>query len=438
MADKAQKEKEKGNAAFKAGDYPSAIGHYTAAVLADPKDHTYPLNRAAAYLKLGKFEDAERDCTKVLNLSPKNVKAYFRRGQANVGQSRFIEARRDFTEALKLEPDNKTTKEELRKIAERIETDKRKKSDLRQVDPISKTAPESTPAPKRRRVPIAIVDPSAYSSTETTARTERKGAPIEAVKPSSSGFDIQEVASRTLKDSDAAATASGLGDPPTPQTPPATSPSSKAASFTKAKEFREAKITKVGGGIFRASGQHTIFPTRTVGSPSPTSSPDPAVKPENGESFAPVEELLSSIETPPQEKATALSGSSEDPNPSTPATLFDLIRAWRSILTSVERWKLLQTIAPSKIPSFFKTSLETTFLVSILEVFLVVLSSQPTPDDTHSVRDYMDNLSKVARFPTLVMFLSGKEKAIAREVWRKLGSQDKAPGAWNVLGSLRS
>ena len=97
-----------------------------------------------------------------------------------------------------------------------------------------------------------------------------------------------------------------------------------------------------------------------------------------------------------------------------------------------------QTIAPSKIPSFFKTSLETTFLVSILEVFLVVLSSQPTPDDTHSVRDYMDNLAKVARFPTLVMFLSGKEKAIAREVWRKLGSQDKAPGAWNVLGSLRS
>lgn len=32
----------------------------------------------------------------------------------------------DFTEALKLEPDNKTTKEELRKIAERIETEKRR------------------------------------------------------------------------------------------------------------------------------------------------------------------------------------------------------------------------------------------------------------------------------------------------------------------------
>ena len=44
----------KGNAAFKAGDYPTAIGHYTAAFIADPANATYPLNRAAAYLKLGK------------------------------------------------------------------------------------------------------------------------------------------------------------------------------------------------------------------------------------------------------------------------------------------------------------------------------------------------------------------------------------------------
>ena len=43
-----------GNAAFKAGDFPTAIGHYTSAFIADPSNATYPLNRAAAYLKLGK------------------------------------------------------------------------------------------------------------------------------------------------------------------------------------------------------------------------------------------------------------------------------------------------------------------------------------------------------------------------------------------------
>lgn len=91
-----------GNAAFKAADYPTAIGHYTDAILADSSDHTFFLNRAAAYLKLGKYvhsqstqkllhaaewmflrsKDAERDCTKVLASNPNNVKALFRRGQA--------------------------------------------------------------------------------------------------------------------------------------------------------------------------------------------------------------------------------------------------------------------------------------------------------------------------------------------------------------------
>ena len=45
----------KGNAAFKSSDYPTAIGHYTDAILADSSDHTFFLNRAAAYLKLNKY-----------------------------------------------------------------------------------------------------------------------------------------------------------------------------------------------------------------------------------------------------------------------------------------------------------------------------------------------------------------------------------------------
>ncbi|EPQ54687.1 TPR-like protein, partial [Gloeophyllum trabeum ATCC 11539] len=81
-----------GNAAFKSGDYPAAIGHYTSAIIADNKDPTFPLNRAAAYLKLGKNEDAERDCSTVLGLSAKNAKAYFRRGQARLGLEKYAEA----------------------------------------------------------------------------------------------------------------------------------------------------------------------------------------------------------------------------------------------------------------------------------------------------------------------------------------------------------
>ncbi|KZT64243.1 TPR-like protein, partial [Daedalea quercina L-15889] len=82
-----------GNAAFKAGDYPAAVGHYSAAIVADPANATYPLNRAAAYLKLGKNGDVERDCERVLILDKNNVKAMFRRGQARVALQRLNEAK---------------------------------------------------------------------------------------------------------------------------------------------------------------------------------------------------------------------------------------------------------------------------------------------------------------------------------------------------------
>jgi hypothetical protein len=202
--------------------------------------------------------------------------------------------------------------------------------------------PECNPTPKRRRVPISIVD-SPTSPKESASQTEQKGAPIESVASSSSGFDIQEVSSRSFKDGDAAAatTTPGVDKQPSPQTPPTTSSSSKAASFAQAKQAREAKITKVGGGIFRASGQHTIFPTRDVTPSSPTPSSDPVAKKENEDSsHVPVEEEPLPLNGAQHQPVS--SGDNEDLDPSAPATLFDLIRAWRSMLTSVERWKLLQ------------------------------------------------------------------------------------------------
>jgi hypothetical protein len=55
-----------GNAAFKAGDYPAAIGHYTRALLADGSGGTFALSRAAAYLKLGKCGAFSALCLRVL------------------------------------------------------------------------------------------------------------------------------------------------------------------------------------------------------------------------------------------------------------------------------------------------------------------------------------------------------------------------------------
>ncbi|KAJ9159117.1 hypothetical protein P3X46_024643 [Hevea brasiliensis] len=99
--------KEKGNAAFKGKQWNKAANYYTEAIKLNGKNATYYCNRAAAYLELGCFQQAEEDCSKAISLDKKNVKAYLRRGTARESLVRYQEAARDFESALVLEPHNK-------------------------------------------------------------------------------------------------------------------------------------------------------------------------------------------------------------------------------------------------------------------------------------------------------------------------------------------
>ncbi|CAH8355853.1 unnamed protein product [Eruca vesicaria subsp. sativa] len=99
--------KEKGNQAFKEKQWQKAIGLYSEAIKLNDKNGTYYSNRAAAYLELGSFRQAEADCTKALTLDKKNIKAYLRRGTAREMLGNFKEAIDDFSYALVLEPNNK-------------------------------------------------------------------------------------------------------------------------------------------------------------------------------------------------------------------------------------------------------------------------------------------------------------------------------------------
>ncbi|KAL6001642.1 Translocon at the outer membrane of chloroplasts 64 [Asimina triloba] len=100
--------KEKGNNAFKEKQMQKAIGFYTEAIKLNGKNATYYSNRAAAYLELGSFVQAEADCTSAIGLDKKNVKAYLRRGTAREMLGYYKEAIEDFRHALVLEPTNKT------------------------------------------------------------------------------------------------------------------------------------------------------------------------------------------------------------------------------------------------------------------------------------------------------------------------------------------
>lgn len=91
--ERGERAKERGNDAFKRQDYVGAVGCYTEAILADPENHVYFLNRSMAYMKLNKFEDAERDASASLRLGGDNAKAYFRRGSARKRLSRWVDAK---------------------------------------------------------------------------------------------------------------------------------------------------------------------------------------------------------------------------------------------------------------------------------------------------------------------------------------------------------
>ncbi|KAF2309121.1 hypothetical protein GH714_000665 [Hevea brasiliensis] len=115
----AEMAKEKGNQAFKDKQWQKAIGYYTEAIKLNGKNATYYSNRAAAYLELGSFVQAEGDCTEAISLDKKNVKAYLRRGTAREMIGYYKEAIEDFKYALVLEPTNKRaalSAERLRKL----------------------------------------------------------------------------------------------------------------------------------------------------------------------------------------------------------------------------------------------------------------------------------------------------------------------------------
>ncbi|KAI9218506.1 hypothetical protein BC828DRAFT_388416 [Blastocladiella britannica] len=142
-------EKETGNVYFRKAKYGKAHAHYSRAMNLDPASAVYPLNRAAALLKLGRAADAARDCTTALAADPRSVKAYFRRAQAHVALEDVSAAVADLRAAKVLEPTNREVTAELLKL-----------------DPPVKQAPAAPlQPPKRRRLVIREYESAAVVET---------------------------------------------------------------------------------------------------------------------------------------------------------------------------------------------------------------------------------------------------------------------------------
>jgi stress-induced-phosphoprotein 1 len=85
--------RERGNELFKKGDFSSAIREYNEAIARNDKDAKNYSNRAACYMKLMAFPEADKDVDKALELDPNFVKAYIRKAA-------ILYAKRDFMKAI--------------------------------------------------------------------------------------------------------------------------------------------------------------------------------------------------------------------------------------------------------------------------------------------------------------------------------------------------
>jgi tetratricopeptide (TPR) repeat protein len=112
--------KEKGNIAFKNGDWDEAYKCYTRAIKQTREDTAekavYYKNRAAVHLKKNEYREARDDCTAALDIVANDPKALFRRCQALEAMEKFEEAYRDAREIHTLHPGNKAIQPVLERL----------------------------------------------------------------------------------------------------------------------------------------------------------------------------------------------------------------------------------------------------------------------------------------------------------------------------------
>ena len=100
---KTEKLKKEGNDLFSAGQYSEAIEKFGECLLLDQLNKTYNqtilFNRASAYIKVNKLDEAVKDLDQAILMNSNYVKAYLKRGEIQLSLERYEEAVRDFSQA---------------------------------------------------------------------------------------------------------------------------------------------------------------------------------------------------------------------------------------------------------------------------------------------------------------------------------------------------
>lgn len=401
--EKALAHKQKGNEAFAKKDWASAVGLYTAAHYADATEPTYPLNRAMAYIKLGKFTDAERDCTTALSLSPNNVKALYRRATARVGADRLELAITDFEDVLRLDPKNTEAKAGLARARQEMEkkaASRREPIDLRVSRQKLDSAHQSS---------SSYIEPATLR--ESTASNESSSS-VEAARKF-----LQQVG---MSDPDGQGPATSKAS--TSASPPPKFPG-ETGSFLREVTTRKTQAkpsTRQAAPTSDTSA--TPVKTASMSSIAKQASTQGAEKTASALNFGASSAQSRAVSTPAPAKPRSSASSGK-------MSWIEFHRKWKN---KPERLELLSSIVPDSIPAMIDAMLEPELVAEILQTLAEGLQSQP--DDSALVgltTGILQALPRCKRFGMTVSMLDTHEKAYAANLIQRIGRPD-LKAVWEV------
>ncbi|KAG0371325.1 hypothetical protein BC939DRAFT_478682 [Gamsiella multidivaricata] len=138
-------QKTAGNDAFKAGKLQEAYDLYTAALAIDPENESTNSklysNRATVLAKLGRHEEAIKDCDASLKLDSSFVKVLRKRAECQLKLEKYQEAVNDLKAALEFDKSNRDVRRELQ--AAELELKKSLRKDYYKVLGVTKDASDS-------------------------------------------------------------------------------------------------------------------------------------------------------------------------------------------------------------------------------------------------------------------------------------------------------
>ncbi|KAI9188772.1 hypothetical protein H9P43_000194 [Blastocladiella emersonii ATCC 22665] len=404
----AQVEKEMGNVYFKKSKYAKAAQHYSAAIDLDPDGAVYYLNRAAAYLKLDKHVAAEADCSAAIERDPKSVKAFYRRAAARRAAGNTAGAIADLRHVLVLEPTNPAAKDELAALAP------------------PKPAPAPVP-PRRRRLVVREIDSNPNGTKEPTPVPAAKPAPLSAKELVS----VVPASPTTTAAADSADASEPLfrevATTRVKPTPTADVPAASSPAAAKALESSDA------GGV-----SPLLAPPPSLLAPEPPLDLGaPVVREAEPVAAAPVVPAAPATEAPaapapaprsasPAVPAPAPTGSHPIPPPPSAAYEFDQavkVMSRRGDLSAPGTLPVhvgavaqayLRSIVPSRLPSLFRSGLDTEHLVVILDILDAMPATEDPPRPLAIFRyNSMHYLSQCPRFAVTCRMLDARSRGVA-------------------------